>query len=100
MVRKPNITITRGKLLGAVTRGSVAQGQLLGAVSPRGSCAPGAVVAWAVVAWAVVTRGTGHPGRCWPVIYGMQKLYIMAFRLGYDNLYGHCRSTKLGMQIY
>ena len=78
MVRKPNITITRGKLLGAVTRGSVAQGQLLEAVSPWGSCAPGAVVTWAVVAWAVVARGTGRPGRCQPIFFSMTNIVFDA----------------------
>ena len=61
MVRKPNITITRGKLLGAVTGAVVLPGQFLvrgsyppGAVVPLGQLSVWAVVPWAVVAWAVV----------------------------------------------
>ena len=54
MVRKPNIAITRGKLLGAV-RGSLGQsGAVLTLYVTLGQLSPGAVVAWADVAWAVV----------------------------------------------
>ena len=62
MVRKPNISITRGKLLGAVTRGNVTQGQLLGAVSPRGSCAPGAVVPLGQLSPGQLSPGQLLPG--------------------------------------
>ena len=65
MVRKPNITITRGKLLGAVTGAVVAQGQLLpGQLSP-GQLSPGALVPGADVGPSLRDRTKhveGHSG--------------------------------------
>ena len=62
MVRKPNITITRGKLLGAVTGAVVLPGQL----SPRGSCPPGAVVAWGSCPVGQLSPGQMSPGQMSP----------------------------------